>query len=144
VPLPMKASRVTLDIDAGPSFALRARKAYHGLRDAADEVEVRVSSSGEGLHLVGWFSDRLDDDQKERLRRTLGDDAKRIDMDEMPTWRRERSVNNVLWAEKGTNDTAAISGEYDTLSDALAAVQMRAERDAEAHLQERLKMGLVR
>lgn len=73
--------RVTLDLDdADP---IDASRAYHGLMDAgAGDVEIRVSSSGEGFHVRAWFDrGELEDDGVERLRRLFGDDERRIELD---------------------------------------------------------------
>lgn len=94
------ASRVTIDIDGYvDSFEMVAVRAYHNLDRIADEVEVRVSQSGEGIHLVGWFAERLDDDQKFTIRRNLGDDANRIKLDEMRG--AVGHTTNVLWDDDG-------------------------------------------
>jgi hypothetical protein len=99
------ASRVTLDIDDdGATWTLAATRAYHELSDAADSVEVRVSSSGSGIHLIGWFDDPLTDEQKDRLRRHLGDDKDRIMLDTMR--RRVGHSTNVLWTNKGGDEPA--------------------------------------
>lgn len=113
----MKASRVTLDLDGHvPAFRLQAIRAYHGLERAADEVEVRVSSSGQGLHIIGWFSERLSDAEKDALRRSLGDDPRRTELDSLPTWHRSRAVSNVCWTRKG-GETPEM--DFDDVYDAL-------------------------
>ena len=112
----MMESRVTIDIDDhGRNWKLDAVRAYYGLKRAADSVEVRVSSSGSGIHLVGWFDERLSDDAKDRLRRTLGDDAKRVDLDEMRS--RHGHATNVLWTSKAGSD--GVDTDFDGIHDAL-------------------------
>jgi hypothetical protein len=94
-----RVSRVTLDIDGHVhSFELRAVRAYYALQQWADEVDVSISSSGEGIHLIGWFSERLDDEQKRRIRRNLGDDPNRIRLDRMRG--QVGHTRNVLWTRK--------------------------------------------
>lgn len=109
-------SRVTVDIDDhGPNWQLSAVRAYHGLVRMADSVEVRISSSGSGIHLVGWFNDALGEQDAESIRRTLGDDSKRLELDAMR--RRHGHATNVLWTEK--NDTDGIDDDFDDIYDAL-------------------------
>lgn len=91
-----RLSRVTVDLDGYiPQFHLTAIRSYHTLKHIADEVEVRVSSSGTGIHLIGWFDEYVDDERKEKLRRHLSDDANRVRLDS------ERAeyghTTNVLW-----------------------------------------------
>jgi len=91
-------SRVSLDLDQPDARPIQAIRAYHALDRAAERVDVRISASGAGLHLVGFFAERLTDDQKERLRRDLGDDVKRIELDTLR--QRHGQMGNVLWTEK--------------------------------------------
>jgi hypothetical protein len=96
------AGRVTVDIDGyTPGFETVATRAYYNLADAAAEVEVHISSSGEGIHLVGWFEDDLGLADRLKLRRYLSDDPNRIRIDI------ERARNGVytgvLWSEKNAN-----------------------------------------
>lgn len=116
-------SRLTVDIDDhGVDWMLDAVRAYYGLVRVADEVEVRISSSGSGIHLVGWFDDRLDSETKDTLRRTLGDDAKRIELDEMRS--RQGHATNVLWTSKAGSD--GVDDDFDDIHDALAHISMTA------------------
>lgn len=118
------ASRVTVDLDGyRDDFALAAVRAYHELDRVAAKVEVRISSSGGGLHLIGWMDQYLDDDEMHRLRRHLGDDAKRVMLDELPEHHRGRAVNNVLWTQKGDGEA---DDDFDNFYDALDHVQMTA------------------
>lgn len=96
---PEYQGRVTVDLDGyAPRMRLRAIQAYHALDRAAERVAVAVSSSGEGLHLVGYFAEPVTFGERIKLRRTLGDDPKRIQIDI------ERALNGVytgvLWSEK--------------------------------------------
>jgi len=73
--------RVTCDLDdARPCDIYRA---VYGLRSAgAYDVEVRVSSSGNGAHVRGWFdADDVDADDVETLRLAHGDHPRRAWMD---------------------------------------------------------------
>jgi hypothetical protein len=130
-------SRVTFDIDGYiPNFELTAQRAYYGLARYADDVEVRISSGGEGIHLVGWFEDRLTDTQKRKLRRTLGDDAKREELD-IRRWQYGQT-HDVLWTEKHGNHA---DDDFDHIEDALAAIRM-SEPDFE-RLKRNLHDGMV-
>jgi hypothetical protein len=113
-------SRLTIDIDSkDASWGLQAQKAYYELKRHAAEVDVRVSSSGEGIHLCAFFDERLTDAQKERWRRHLGDDARRIHLD---TQRRSAGhMTQVLWTHKGNGE---MDDDYDTLGDALSAIAL--------------------
>jgi hypothetical protein len=72
--------RVTLDLD--DATPLDAARGYYGLKDAgADDVEIRVSSSGDGFHVRAWFSGPRDPDVVEDLRFQYGDHAKRVLLD---------------------------------------------------------------
>jgi hypothetical protein len=114
----VKQSRVTIDIDGYvENPELTAIRAYHGLEQRADEVEVRVSSGGEGIHLIGWFHNRLTDAQKSVIRRTLGDDRKRVALDE---FRGEVGhTTNVLWEPEA---------EFENVYDALDHISLTKHR----------------
>jgi len=117
----MYASRVTIDIDSYVrSPRTRVLRAYHGLQQAgADDVEVAVSSSGGGFHLVGYFAEPLATETKLRIRENLGDDPKRIHMD------RQRAARGLptqtMWSEKGGNEGQR--QVFDTPEDALTHVE---------------------
>ena len=72
--------RVTADLDdARPFDVVRAVSVF---RDAGlYDIEARVSSSGEGFHVRAWGPAEMSDRAVERLRRTAGDHAARIDWD---------------------------------------------------------------
>jgi hypothetical protein len=119
----MSESRITVDIDDDATdWEMDAVRAYYGLRRAASRVEVRISSSGSGIHLVGWFDERLDETQTDRLRRTLGDDSKRIELDGMRD--RVGHATNVLWTRKSAS--AGADTDFDNIHDALAHIGMTA------------------
>jgi len=107
-------SRVTVDLDAPDARPIQAIRAYHALQQAAERVDVRISASGTGLHLVGYFTERLTDDQKARLRRDLGDDVKRLELDTLR--RRHGHMTQVLWTEK---DGRTVDTDYDDIYAAL-------------------------
>lgn len=114
-------SRVTVDIDDKVrAWEIDAIRAYHGLLRAADEVEVRISSSGGGIHLIGWFDEALSKDEQERLRRTLGDDPKRLELDDMRS--RHGHAVNVLWTQK--NGTEGVDTDFDNVYDALDHIKL--------------------
>lgn len=95
--------RVTVDIDSyAPQWQLTAIRAYYNARAAgAVHIDVRISSSGHGIHLIAWFPTLLSTDQKQRLRATLGDDPNRLDMDRVRD--RVNHTTQVLWTQKGPN-----------------------------------------
>jgi hypothetical protein len=71
---------VTLDVDDATRFDVL--RAYYGLRAAGcDDVEVRVSAGGSGVHVRGWVSDDVDPAGVEAMRLTHGDHARRTFMD---------------------------------------------------------------
>ena len=109
-----RESRVSVDLDAPEARPIQAIRAYHALQQAAERVDVRISASGTGLHLVGFFAQRLTDDQKERLRRDLGDDVKRIELDTLR--RRHGQMTQVLWTEKNGR---SVDTDYDDIYAAL-------------------------
>jgi len=112
-------SRVTIDIDVKTTrWSQNALQAYYGLARHADEVVCRVSSSGAGLHIIGWFDNRLDDEAKLRLRRNLCDDKKRIELDLMRQG--EGHTTNVLWTDKSGSGTA---DTFPHIDDAIAYIQ---------------------
>lgn len=91
--------RVTLDFDGyADQMRYHAIRAYHALDQQAAEVEIAISSSGGGLHMVGWFERSLSFGDRIKLRRSLGGDQKRIEIDI------ERAMHGictgVLWSEK--------------------------------------------
>ena len=110
--------RITVDLDAKDysrnQFRLRATRAYSQLADDADEVEVHVSSSGLGLHLVAWFEDPLEFHEEIALRRQHGDDPRRVDMD-IKRWF-QGLYTGVLFEEKGDKEKERrFSGIFDAL-----------------------------
>lgn len=114
-------SRVTIDIDVKTTrWSQNALRAYYGLKRWADEVAVRVSSSGSGLHIIGWFDTTLSDDQKLRLRRSLGDDHKRIELDLMRQG--AGHTTNVLWTSKGGSGSA--DTDFESIEDAINYIEM--------------------
>lgn len=111
-----RESRVTIDIDPyDPRWRFRALRAAYELQSAADEVEVRISSSGKGIHIIGWFDERLDDDAKFRMRRHLTDDPNRIQMDK--SRERHGHVKQVLWSWKSGKGSA--DGDFERIEDVL-------------------------
>lgn len=122
----MVTDRVSIDVDGKmPDFERRALSAYHNLRAfGASEVVVRVSSSHEGIHLIGWFDQRLDRDARMRLREMLRDDPHRVRMDHERG--RHGHTTGVCWREKSSRDGEAFEAasieaaiEFTTRSDGL-------------------------
>jgi DNA primase len=101
-------SRITVDLDdKGHDFELAAIKAYQYLLDVADAVDIHVSSSGEGLHLIAYFERPVPFHQQIAHRRAAGDDTRRIAM-EIQRWHAGLDVD-VLFQQKDVTD------EYDSL-----------------------------
>lgn len=103
----MYESRVTVDLDPDSchnrsgtrrEFHLLATRCYYNLSRIADDTEVRISSGGEGIHLVGWFESALADETEAVIRSWLCDDVARIELDAM---RSEMGhTTDVLWTKK--------------------------------------------
>lgn len=78
-------ARVTVDVDAKhhsrAEFRMRAVRTWHNLKREAEHVEVHVSSSGQGLHFVAWYDQRLQFHEEIAIRRGAGDDPRRVWMD---------------------------------------------------------------
>lgn len=114
----MKVDRVTVDVDGKfHDYERRALSAYYNLEAmGAVDIEVRVSSSHEGIHLIAWFDHRLGQDARMRMREALADDRNRVWMDH------ERGshghTTGVCWREKSTRDHEAFEAE--SIEDALA------------------------
>lgn len=119
-------SRVTIDIDSyahAPEYTLT--RAYHGLVNAgAEDVVVAVSSSGEGFHVEAGFMERLDDEQKQRLREQYGDDKKRVAVDE----HRELTSQTMFNSKSGRETTRQV---FSNPWDAIEYVRECARTDAE-------------
>lgn len=96
---------VTVDLDKGPRLQQKAVRAWNFLRREADEVEIRVSSSGEGLHIIGKFEALLSDETMMELREQLEDDINRMRMDEQRL--AQDLPAQVLWDEKASRDGSA-------------------------------------
>lgn len=92
--------RVTVDLDEAEP--LDATRAFFGLRRAgAHEVEVRVSSSGEGFHVRAWFdADDVTALDVETLRLSAGDHPRRTFMDRD----HQLKPQQVLFTRKGDGD----------------------------------------
>lgn len=114
------ASRVTLDFDAyAPRWRFKALRAWYTLQRLAADVEVRVSSSGEGIHMIGWFDEELSEERKMELRMHLGDDPDRIRLDEQRgEW---GHVTQVLWSSKGSGESDA---DFERVQDALDYIEV--------------------
>lgn len=130
--------RVTVDVDGYvPNFELTAIRAYYNLARHAEEVEVAISSSGEGVHLTGWFAEHVDFPTRLKMRRALCDDANRVQFD------LERFMNgiytDVLWTEKDRQHSPEHAPEnrpgkdrsFGDIHDALDAIRMNTTTDAD-------------
>jgi len=110
----MYQSRLTIDIDGYvPQWRLQAIRAWYELNRIADRVDVHVSSSGTGLHIIAFFEDPEDGYiHRERL----SDDYRRVELD------RERRkyglLDNVSWQRKSANDGEKIR-DFTDIWDAL-------------------------
>ncbi len=122
--------RVTIDLDGyADRFRFKAIRAYHALQRRAERVEVSISSSGEGLHLVAWFDRSLSFAEKLNIRRELGDDGKRIQID------RERArhgvYTGVLWSRKSSNPGGRKDRDFADVYAALDHMDATNRSDAE-------------
>jgi hypothetical protein len=122
--------RVTVDLDGYTGrFRFKAIRAYHQLQRDADAVDVHISSSGEGLHLVGWFKDQLTFSERIDYRRQLGDDPKRVQIDI------ERARNGVytgvLWSRKSSNPGGVKDRDFADIYDALDHMDATNRSDAD-------------
>lgn len=133
-----KISRVTIDIDSHHAgWQLRAIQTYHNLfAVGAHTVDVRISSSGQGIHLFGWFGHRLSSETKQRLREQLGDDPNRIHMDEIRG--AVGHTTQVSWTDKGTREGTA-DDDFATIYDALDYIA--AGRDDHARMNRLVNRG---
>ena len=112
--------RTSADIDAHRGhLRMRVLRAANALEEmGAIEVDVAVSSSGEGFHVVGYFDRALTNEERFSWRAAWGD-PKRVHADEQRLAAGHRIDTN--WREKGEND-----GErqvFDTPEEALQYVE---------------------
>lgn len=91
------ADRFTVDLDDKGDLESTAVRAWYYLRRVGD-VDVHVSSSGGGLHMVCYLSESMPFAEKIEHRRTAGDDARRVDM-EIQRWHAGLQVD-VLFCDK--------------------------------------------
>lgn len=125
------AGRVSVDIDDyAPSWRLRAVRVWHELDRLADDVDCHISSSGSGIHVVGYFEDRaLDEDDRLELRRYLGDDGNRIQMD---AERGEAGhTTGVMWDQKSRNGNQTKDRDFANIYDALRHIDETQTTDYE-------------
>lgn len=121
--------RVTVDIDGYVrGFELLAIRSYYNLKREADEIEVRISSGGSGIHLVGYFNEELPFSRRIQYRRMLGDDQNRIKID---IERFKHGVyTGVLWSEKdvahpdGSTERGTAQRDFGDIHDALDHIRM--------------------
>ena len=110
--------RVTIDMDGDHyptrhAFRLDAVRCWHNLEDAADDLEVHVSSGQGGLHFVAWFEDDLPFYQQLQIRRANGDDPRRVDMDKQRWLQLGGRFSDVLFQQKGDRETTKERGFSD-------------------------------
>lgn len=126
-----------MDVDAHGDWELRAIRAWYALERCCEKTDVRISSSGRGLHLIGWTTDDLDLDDRLRIRRWLADDQNRVRMDA------ERGgighTTDVLWSAKSGSGEA--DEDYTDLWDALDHIT--ASEPPHRRLKRRVQDGLV-
>lgn len=99
-PTPRGERLVSVDLDDADPFDLW--RAWRTLEDAGGEdLEARVSSGGEGLHVRAWFdAEAVDVEDAERLRLSAGDHARRTQMDRTHVLK----PSNVLFTRKGDRE----------------------------------------
>jgi len=129
-------SRVTIDVDGHGRWEIRALRAYYDLLRWCDRVDVRISSSGDGLHLIGWTTDSLTLDERLDIRRYLSDDRHRVRMDEK---RGEVGhTTGVCWTEKRGR---AADTDFDDIEAALSHIWE--SKPQGGRLSEAVRNGLV-
>lgn len=96
-------SQVSIDIDSyEPGWQWTALRAFHNAKDAgAVQIDVQISSSGSGIHIIAWFPELLTDAETQVMRETFADDSNRVSMDEERG--SVRHTRQVLWTWKGDN-----------------------------------------
>jgi hypothetical protein len=121
--------RVTVDLDGTDyptfqAFRLRATRIWHNLQDAADRVDVHVSTGQEGLHFVAWFEADVPFHDQIRLRREHGDDPRRIDMDCQRWLQLGGRFSDVLFHSKGDRENVK-ERRFRDVYDALDYIEAR-------------------
>jgi hypothetical protein len=114
----MIVDRITLDFDSyEPGYRLSALSAWNTLSRMERVADVRafVSSGGTGIHIVASLSERLSASERQRIRRTLGDDSMRTDLDTQRG--RAGHATDISWQEKSGN-----GGEREEVADIWAAL----------------------
>jgi hypothetical protein len=132
------ADRWTVDLDGKDgNLEQRAIRAWHYCRRVADGVEIHVSSSGEGLHLLAYHRQPVPFHKKIEHRRAAGDDDRRIDM-EIQRWHAGLEVDVVFQQKDSPEGIETVTKErrYADVYDALDAV--RANRSDPAERMRRL------
>lgn len=120
------ADRFTVDLDDHGDLEARAVRSYHHLRDVADAVDVHVSSSGTGLHMIAYLAEPMPFHKKIEHRRAAGDDPRRIDM-EIQRWHAGLEVDVVFSQKDGVDGVEAKERRFRDVWDALDFI--RAQRD---------------
>ena len=87
--------RLTLDID-GRNRGWWAWGIYYMLRDSGEFTKVEIYRTKKGYHIIAYGS-TLTESQVTRLRRTLGDDPVRVEIDEV---KHPLQPRQVLWNVK--------------------------------------------
>jgi hypothetical protein len=125
------ADRLTVDLDDHGRLEQRAIRAWYYLLDVCDGLDVHVSSSGEGLHLVGYLKEEMPFHEKVRHRRAAGDDPRRVDM-EIQRWHAGLEVG-VVFQCKDSEGESQVSKErrYRDVYDALDAIQANQSDDVD-------------
>lgn len=90
--------RFTVDLDDHGNLEALAVRSWYYLQRVADAVDIHVSSSGGGLHLVAYLERPMPFHKKIEHRRAAGDDARRIDM-EIQRWHAGLEVD-VIFSQK--------------------------------------------
>jgi len=133
--------RFTVDLDAkGGGLEDRAVRSWYYLRDVADAVDVHVSSSGKGLHLVAYLTEPMAFYRKIEHRRAAGDDARRVDM-EIQRWQAGLQVDVIFQDKDGGSgeDVNVKERRFRDVWDALDHI--RAQRDDVARLDRLAEYG---
>lgn len=120
------ADRITVDLDDKGDLETTAVKSWYYLQRVADAVDCHVSSSGRGLHLIGYLKQPMAFAEKIKHRRAAGDDPRRVDM-EIQRWHAGLTVDVVFSDKDGVDGVESKDKRFRDVWDALDYVT--AQRD---------------
>jgi hypothetical protein len=98
-------SRITIDIDDKRSFL--ALKAAYNLMSLLKNAYIEIHVTRRGYHVIAFTSDVLTKEQIISIRRTLGDDSTRIELDNLSSLKPKQ----VLWTRKSGHENIRINAD---------------------------------